>query len=104
VARNYTHVVPQFLQSNVGECDGNDCGRRIKKYAVVQVVANILEWLSPRTQRKHRWAMPMRLLSGDGAEIRAKLLDEGLLLSPGRKAKEKFLEFLTTVEPSERVI
>lgn len=64
----------------------------------------VLQWISPRTGRKHKWSMPMRLLSSDGAEIRAKLLDEGLLLSPGRKAKEKFLEYLITVDPKDSVI
>jgi len=64
----------------------------------------VLEWLSPRTHQKHKWSMPMRLLSGDGNEIRSKLLDEGLLLSPGKRAKEKFLEYLASVEPLESVI
>ena len=34
----------------------------------------------------HEWAMPMTLLAGDGAELRARLLDEGLDIAPGRKA------------------
>jgi putative DNA primase/helicase len=51
----------------------------------------LLEWTDAE-DRKHRWAIPMSLLAGDGNEYRARLLDGGLIISPGRKVRD----FLTT--------
>ena len=64
----------------------------------------MLEWTSERTGMHHQWAMPCRMLAGDGVEIRQRLLDEGLILSPGRKAKEKFLEYIQTVMPARQAL
>ena len=49
--------------------------------------------------REHVWAMPMRLLSGDGNEYRATLLDMGLLIAPGHKARERLTIYLQTAKP-----
>ncbi|QBQ96888.1 DUF927 domain-containing protein [Paraburkholderia pallida] len=38
----------------------------------------LLEMLSPSTGRIKRWAMPMAMLAGDGNEVRAELLSEGV--------------------------
>lgn len=51
----------------------------------------------------HQWAMPRQLLAGDGTEVRARLLDGGLFVAPGRKAREKLAEYLTRANPTERV-
>ncbi len=50
----------------------------------------------------HEWAMPMTLLAGDGAELRARLLDEGLDIAPGRKAREALLRYLSAARPAAR--
>ncbi len=50
----------------------------------------------------HEWAMPMTLLAGDGAELRARLLDEGLDIAPGRKAREALLRYLGAARPAAR--
>ncbi len=42
-----------------------------------------------RDGRVHRWAVPMRMLAGDGMEFRATLLDLGLLIAPGTKARQR---------------
>lgn len=47
--------------------------------------------------REHRWAMPRSMLAGDGVEIRAALLDQGLTISSGRKARERLNDFLGSV-------
>ena len=47
----------------------------------------MLRWLDAEG-RVHEWAMPMSLLRGDGSEYRARLLDGGLVISPGRKVRE----------------
>jgi Superfamily II helicase and inactivated derivatives len=51
----------------------------------------------------HTWAMPMRLLSGDCNEYRAVLLDMGLILAPGRKARELLTIYLQTARPKSWV-
>ncbi|WP_270934421.1 DUF927 domain-containing protein [Falsiroseomonas oryzae] len=63
---------------------------------------SLLEW-KDADGRSHKWAMPRHMLAGDGTEVRARLLDGGLFLAPGRKARDKLAEFLTRATPPERV-
>lgn len=58
----------------------------------------LLKWADAES-RKHEWAMPMSLLSGDGSEIRARLLDGGLYIAPVRKARELLQEYIQTTQP-----
>ena len=51
----------------------------------------LLRWLD-REGREHTWPMPMSLLAGNGDEYRARLLDGGLEIEPGKNARA----FLTT--------
>ncbi|MCL2872596.1 MAG: DUF927 domain-containing protein [Betaproteobacteria bacterium] len=44
----------------------------------------------------HQWAMPSRMLAGDGNEYRSNLLSMGLRLTPGTHAKAKLTEYLQT--------
>jgi putative DNA primase/helicase len=64
----------------------------------------ILEWKSRHSEKHHKWAMPKRLLAGDGNAIKEKLLDEGVYICPTRRAKEKLLEYLQRVEPIKKNI
>ncbi len=50
----------------------------------------------------HSWAMPATALAGDGGELRARLLDGGLSLAPGRKAREALVRYLSESRPSVR--
>ncbi len=50
----------------------------------------------------HSWAMPATALAGDGGELRARLLDGGLALAPGRKALEALVRYLSEARPSSR--
>ncbi|MCI5049237.1 MAG: DUF927 domain-containing protein [Rickettsiales bacterium] len=59
----------------------------------------LLQWVSPRSNMPHEWAMPVKLLSGDGREIREYLLDRGLVLHNGSKQKQKLLEYLQESQP-----
>ena len=52
--------------------------------------------------RKHVWAMPMNLLSGDGNEYRARLLSTGLQIAPSRKAKELLANYIQTADAKEK--
>ncbi|MBP0466209.1 DUF927 domain-containing protein [Roseomonas sp. PWR1] len=62
----------------------------------------LLEW-KDGDGRRHQWAMPRAMLAGDGTEVRAHLLDAGLFLAPGRKARERLAEYLTRADPPGRV-
>jgi len=62
----------------------------------------LLSWKDANGTR-HEWAMPHAMLAGDGQEVRAWLLDAGLFIGPGRKAREKLAEYLARCTPPERV-
>ena len=47
--------------------------------------------------------MPRAMLAGDGAEVRAHLLNEGLFVGPGKRARDKLGEYLTRANPPDRV-
>jgi len=52
--------------------------------------------------RTHEWAMPVYLLAGDGLEVRKALLDGGLYVGPGSKARNLLTTYLTSVHVSAR--
>jgi len=63
----------------------------------------LLRW-SDSEGRAHEWAMPMSLLAGDGNEYRSRLLDGGLFIAPGRRARELLTVYLQTMRPKDRVL
>jgi uncharacterized protein (DUF927 family)/5S rRNA maturation endonuclease (ribonuclease M5) len=63
----------------------------------------VLEW-TDSDGRVHQWAMPMRALAGEAAEVRAHLLDHGLWMSPNPKLRERFIEFLQTFPVEKSVL
>jgi putative DNA primase/helicase len=61
----------------------------------------LLRW-SDHDGRAHEWAMPRAMLASDGAEARRMLLDGGLYVAPGRKARDLLNSFLGSVKVSMR--
>jgi putative DNA primase/helicase len=57
---------------------------------------------SDRDGVNHTWAMPMCLLSRDGAEYREYLLNLGLVIAPGRKSRTLLETYLNT-KPEKKV-
>lgn len=51
---------------------------------------------TPRT-----WAMPARMLAGDGAEYRAALLNMGLRIASGANARNRLTQYLQTRQPDD---
>lgn len=51
----------------------------------------------------HEWAMPRALLAGDGKEVRARLLNEGLSIEPHRHAREALMQYLGEAKPDALV-
>jgi uncharacterized protein (DUF927 family) len=82
------------------------CGRLVVQAATHdgngQAWGALLSWLDA-DGREHGWAMPRAMLAGDGQDVRARLLDGGLFLAPGRKARDRLAEYLTRANPPERV-
>lgn len=60
-----------------------------------------LHWIDS-DKREHNWAMPMSMLAGDGADIRAIMLDAGFQIATDRQGRAKFLELLATAKVTER--
>ena len=54
-------------------------------------------------RRVHHIAMPMAMTAGDGAEYRRMLLDHGLVLAPGKTAREQLEVYLAMWKPKRRV-
>jgi putative DNA primase/helicase len=60
----------------------------------------LLEFTDPMG-RPRTWAMPARMLAGDGAEYRAALLNMGLLIASGANARNRLTQYLQTRQPQE---
>jgi putative DNA primase/helicase len=52
--------------------------------------------------REHKWAMPMEMLAGDGLEYRQRLLSMGLIIEPGKKARDRLYQYIASDIPEAR--
>lgn len=52
---------------------------------------------------EHRWVMPMAMLAGGGDDLRAKLLDLGVIFSPANETKKRITEYIATAKPNQTV-
>lgn len=55
-----------------------------------------------RDGRRKQWAMPMALLAGDGTAYRERLLSLGLIMAPGKFARDALHEYISTARPDEK--
>ena len=55
--------------------------------------------VTDRDRRVKEWAMPMAMLAGDGAAYRERLLSLGLIMAPGRFARDALHEYISTARP-----
>lgn len=61
----------------------------------------LIRWRDP-DGRIHEWSLPKQMLAGDGSDLRKMLLDGGLYLSGGPKARNLLLNFLASVHVDHR--
>lgn len=54
--------------------------------------------------RGKQWAMPARMLSGDGGEYRAALLNMGLKIAPSPRARNLLTQYIQTRQPEENAL
>jgi putative DNA primase/helicase len=59
----------------------------------------LLQW-KDHEGMEHRWPMSMCLLSGSGDEYRSRLLDGGLEIEPGKRARELLTTYIQTASSS----
>lgn len=52
-----------------------------------------------RDGREHRWTMPMRMLAGNGEELRASLLSEGLTITASGKHRAMLADYIQRERP-----
>ncbi|HDR8945437.1 TPA: DUF927 domain-containing protein, partial [Burkholderia vietnamiensis] len=62
----------------------------------------VLLQFADRDGNPKRWAMPRRMLAGDGAEYRAILLDMGLNIDPSSSAKQRLTSYIQTARSDLR--
>ncbi len=62
----------------------------------------LLEWYD-KDGHHHMWNMAMKLLAGDGLEVRAHLMDSGLNITPTTNARKQLSRYLQKADPKARV-
>lgn len=63
----------------------------------------LLKWCD-REGRDHLWSMPMSCLAGIGDDYRARLLDGGLEIEPGKKARDLLTTYIQTAVCTGRAL
>lgn len=58
--------------------------------------------VTDRDQRIKEWAMPMAMMAGDGAAYRERLLSLGMVMAPGKFARDALHEFIATARPDHK--
>ncbi len=56
--------------------------------------------ITDEDDREKYWAMPMAMLAGDGTTYRERLLSLGLIMAPGKFAREALHEYISTARPA----
>lgn len=58
--------------------------------------------VTDRDGRVKEWAMPMSMLAGDGTAYRERLLSLGLIMAPGKFARDALHEYISTAQAREK--
>jgi uncharacterized protein (DUF927 family) len=58
--------------------------------------------VTDRDGRVKTWAMPMAMLAGDGTAYRERLLSLGLIMAPGKFARDALHEYISTARPGDK--
>jgi len=58
--------------------------------------------ITDRDSRVKEWAMPMSMLAGDGTAYRERLLSLGLIMAPGKFARDSLHEYISTARPDTK--
>lgn len=58
--------------------------------------------VTDRDSRVKEWGMPMAMLAGDGTSYRERLLSLGLVMAPGKFARDALHEYISTARPKTK--
>ncbi len=58
--------------------------------------------VTDRDGRVKTWAMPMAMLAGDGTAYRERLLSLGMIMAPGKFARDALHEYISTARPGDK--
>jgi YD repeat-containing protein len=58
--------------------------------------------VTDRDGRVKEWGMPMSMLAGDGTAYRERLLSLGLIMAPGKFARDALHEYISTARPDTK--
>ena len=58
--------------------------------------------VTDRDNRVKDWGMPMAMLAGDGTSYRERLLSLGLVMAPGKFARDALHEYISTARPKTK--
>ncbi|CAH1653465.1 conserved hypothetical protein [Hyphomicrobiales bacterium] len=76
---------PLQIAAETRSSEGEEWGRLLK--------------ITDRDARAKEWAMPMSMLAGDGTAYRERLLSLGLIMAPGKFARDALHEYISTARP-----
>ena len=79
---------PLEIEAETRSAEGEEWGRLLR--------------VTDRDNRVKWWAMPMAMLAGDGAAYRERLLSLGMIMAPGRFAREALHEYVSTARPKAK--
>lgn len=64
----------------------------------------VLVRFNDRKNIEHSLTLPMSLFAGDGAEIRARLMDAGLIVSTNSRNRQKILDYIVHSKPEKHIL
>ncbi|SEB76432.1 DUF927 domain-containing protein [Paraburkholderia caballeronis] len=92
--REGNRLPPQWI------CDPLEIGAETRNEANTEW--GVLLEFADRDGNPKRWAMPRRMLAGDGAEYRAILMDMGLNIDPSSSAKQRLASYIQNARSDGR--
>ncbi|AFC87391.1 DNA/RNA helicase, superfamily II [Frateuria aurantia DSM 6220] len=79
---------PLYIEAETRNADGGEWGRLLS--------------FKDRDGKEHRWAMPCAMLATDGAELRAELLGQGLVIANAPSARKLLMDYIQQANPAQR--
>lgn len=79
---------PLYVEAETRNADGGEWGRLLV--------------FTDRDGKVHRWAMPCAMLATDGAELRAELLGQGLVIANSQHARKLLMDYIAQANPTQK--
>jgi len=101
-----TDIAVEFAEEKDGSTDWQFVCSRLEVVAATRGETGedwgrLLKFLD-RDGNVHEWSMPMEMLAGDGVAYRERLLSMGLIVAPGKHARDRLHQYIASTTPSAR--